>query len=82
MHTLKSIRVKLNATQKEVAAGIGCSQGNVANYERGQSIPVPVAQKLLDFAGHHGFVITLDQVYGLTPLPDFAPAAEQGTQEV
>ncbi len=70
MHKLKTIRAKLNFTQKEVAAGIGCSQGNVANYEAGQSMPVPVAQRLLDFAGRNGLAITLDQIYGLAPISE------------
>ena len=69
MNTLKQIRAMLGSTQKDVAAALGCTQGNVANYERGQSIPVDVARKLIDFCAREGLCISLDQLYGLQPLP-------------
>lgn len=59
-----------------MAAGLGCRQSNVANYEAGQSIPVPMAQRLIAFAGNRGLVISLDQIYGLAPLPEMAKAGE------
>ena len=72
MHKLKQIRHLLGVTQKEMAASIGCNQSNVANYECGQSVPVPAAQMLISFAARKGLAISLDHVYGMNPLPEIA----------
>lgn len=74
MHAIKAIRERLSLTQHALAAGIGCTQGNVANYERGQTLPPAMARKLIDFCASLGMAITFDHVYGDSPLPD-APAA-------
>lgn len=76
MHTLKSIRALLGVTQRELGAGVGCSQGNIGNYETGQSLPVPVALRLIDFAANRGMSLCLDQIYGRLPLPPAAQIAE------
>lgn len=70
MHTLKPIRANLGATQKEMADGIGCSQGNVANYERGQTLPPDMAKRVIDFAASRGLPLTMGQIYGMEPLPE------------
>ncbi len=84
MHNLKSIRSRLGLTQQEVAEGLGCTQGNVGHYERGQTLPPDVARKLIDLAASRGLAIGFDHVYGNTSLPALAdpcidvaaPAAE------
>lgn len=73
MHAIKAIRSRIGVTQEAMASGIGCTQGNIANYERGQTLPPDAARKVIEFAGTHGLTITFDHVYGELPLPDFAP---------
>lgn len=68
MHNLKSIRKRLGVTQQVLAAGIGCSQGNVANYERGQTLLPGMAKRVIDFAAGKGLALTMGQLYGTEPL--------------
>jgi len=70
MSTIKSIRERLGVTQQVLADGIGCTQGNVGHYERGQTVPPPMATKLIEFAGERGLVLTFDHIYGSAPLPE------------
>lgn len=77
MSTIKSIRERLGVTQSELALGIGCTQGNVGHYSRGQVIPPERALRLISFAKARGLSLTLDHVYGLTPLPG---SGEQGSK--
>lgn len=70
MHAFKAIRLRLGVTQQVMASGIGCSQGNVANYERGQTLPPEMARKVIDYAVQLGLQITFDHVYAATPLPE------------
>ena len=69
MHNLKSIRELLGITQQAMADGLGCTQGNVGHYERGQTLPPDMAKKLIDVAACHGFAISFDHIYGAKPLP-------------
>jgi len=64
MNRIKSIRERLHVTQTELAAGIGRSQGNVAFYEKGQTVPPDVAKSLIVFARDRGHVVTFDDIYG------------------
>lgn len=73
MHAIKAIRSRIGATQQAMASGIGCSQGNIANYERGQNLPPEAARKVIEYAESRGLTITFDHVYGEAPLPDFVP---------
>ena len=73
MHNLKPIRERLGVTQQAMAEGLGCTQGNVGHYERGQTLPPDMARKLIDFAAGHALPLSFDHVYGELPLPDFAP---------
>lgn len=78
MHNLKSIRQRLGVTQQVLASGIGCTQGNVANYERGQTLLPGMAKRVIDFAAGKGLALTMGQLYGTEPLivePD--PAISQ-----
>ena len=68
MHNLKSIRKRLGVTQQTLAAGIGCTQGNVANYERGQTLLPDMAKRVIDFAAGKGLALTMGQLYGTEPM--------------
>jgi transcriptional regulator with XRE-family HTH domain len=69
MSTFKEIRERLGATQHEMAEALGCTQGNVSLLDRGQTVLPATARKLIDFAASRGLGLTMDQVYGATPLP-------------
>lgn len=56
-------------TQQELAHALGCTQGNVGHYERGQLFPPDRAKTLIQTAQKRGLRLTLDQVYGLDKLP-------------
>lgn len=77
MSTIKAIRERLGLTQAALAEGIGCTQGNVGHYERGQTVPPDAAGRLITFASSKGLSITFDHVYGAQELPDTVPT-EQG----
>lgn len=64
MSNFKSIRDLLGVTQVALASGMGCSQGNVSFYEKGQTIPPDAAKRLIDFAATLGHTITFNDVYG------------------
>ena len=68
MSNIKAIRTRLGVTQTELAKGIGCTQGNVGHYERGQGVPADVAKRLIDFAGSLGHPITFNDIY----MPELA----------
>lgn len=70
MNHLKSIRLRLGMTQQAIATALGCTQGNVGHYERGQTLPPEVARKLIQVAQAHGLQIGFDHVYGGATLPD------------
>lgn len=82
MHHLKAIRAELGITQQAMADGLGCSQGNVVHYERGQTLPPAMARKLIDFCATRGMTITFDHVYGDATLPEVATAASEQAAEV
>lgn len=69
MNQVKAIRELLGVTQTTLGDGIGCTQANVGHYEKGQTVPVEAAKKLIDFAATKGVRLSLDQVYGLANLP-------------
>lgn len=57
-------------TQKAMGLGIGVTQGNISNYERGQTMPPDVADKLIAYAKKLGHVITHNDIYApLTAKP-------------
>lgn len=68
MNNIKAIRERLDLTQQALADGIGCTQGNVGNYERGQMLPPDMALKVIAFAASKGVTLTMGQVYGTEPL--------------
>jgi putative transcriptional regulator len=77
MNRIKSIRERLHVTQTELAAGIGRSQGNVAFYEKGQTVPPEVAKSLIVYARGLGHVVTFDEIYG----PADSSPADTTTQQ-
>ena len=64
MSNFKSIRDRLGVTQLALAAGMGCTQGNVSFYEKGQTIPPDAAKRLIEFAASLGQAITFNDIYG------------------
>lgn len=61
----KLIRSRLGVTQAEIAVPLGVTQSNVSFYESGgQTVPPPVASKLIAFARTRGVVLTFDDIYG------------------
>jgi len=79
MNHLKTIRQRLGLTQQAIATELGCTQGNVGHYERGQTLPPDVARKLIKVAKEHGLLIGFDHVYGESALPEVL--ATTATQE-
>ena len=73
MNTIKSIRDRLGVTQSVLAAGMGCTQGNVGHYECGQTVPPHAARRLIEYAGSLGHIVTFDEIYTRP-----AKAVEQG----
>lgn len=80
MHNLKPIRDRLGITQQAMADGIGCTQGNIGHYERGQTLPPDMARKLIEFCATKGLRITFDHVYGDAAL-DGGPVAHNEAKE-
>lgn len=63
MNPISRVRERLGVTQETLAEGIGCTQGNIGHYERGQSIPPARARRLIAFAAACGHVVTFDDIY-------------------
>jgi putative transcriptional regulator len=80
MSRIKSIRQHLGVTQQALACALGCAQGNVSFYEKGQTVPPATAERLIAFAASRGLPLTFDHVYGGAALPKFD--AEGGTAPV
>lgn len=51
-------------SQKDLALALGRTQGNVAFYERGQTVPPEVAKRLIAYAASHGLEIGYQDIYG------------------
>ncbi len=70
MHNLRRIRKHLGITQKALGDGIGCTQGNVYHYERGQTLLPEMAGRLIAYAARDfGLTLTYDHIYGNVELP-------------
>ena len=83
MSAIKSIRERLGLTQSAFAEGIGCTQGNVGHYERGQTVPPEAAARVIAFAATRGLALTFDHIYGGVELEPAEPtpaatAAQEG----
>lgn len=63
MNNFRRIREKLGMTQQALSRALGCSQGNVGHYERGQTVPPLVARKLIKVAAASGVTVSFDDVY-------------------
>ena len=70
MNYLKSIRARLGLTQQAMSEILGCTQGNVGHYERGQTFPPESAAKLIAHANRQGLPIGFDHVYAGHALPE------------
>ena len=73
MNAIHAIRKKLGVTQAALASGIGVTQGNVSFYEKGQTVPPHVAERLIEYAATLGVALTFDQIY----RPESAPAQQE-----
>ena len=63
MNTISQIRARLGVTQTAMAEGLGVTQGNVSNYERGQGMPPHIAARLIAYAASLGLTLTYDEIY-------------------
>lgn len=77
MNNIKAIRTRLGLTQTAFGEGLGCTQGNVGHYEKGQTVLPDVAGKVIEFAKTKGLTITFDHVYGDVPLPEVAGLTQE-----
>jgi len=67
-NNLKQVRKRLGLKQRELAAAIGVSKGNISHYEcQRQLLPPTVAQSVIALAALHGLQISYDDIYGSTP---------------
>jgi|GEM_PF-567267 len=62
--SIRVIRERLGVTQTALADGMGCTQGNVGHYERGQTIPPDAAKRLIVYAADLGHLVTYEEIYG------------------
>ena len=82
MSNIKTIRTRLGVTQTELAKGIGCTQGNVGHYERGQGMPPDVAARLIGYARTLGHPLTFNDIYMPDPAQAPANTADIATETV
>lgn len=73
MNKFHHIRAQLGVTQLAMAQALGMSQGNVSNYENGQTVPPYVADKLIKYAASLGSTLTYDLIYGAAQLEPVPP---------
>lgn len=64
MNAIRAIRERLKLTQEELGVELGCTQGNISFYERGQEFPPSAAKKLIALAASKGVKIGYDDIYG------------------
>jgi putative transcriptional regulator len=76
MNTIKAIRKRLGVTQEALAVEMGCTQGNIGHYERGQTVPPEAAKRLITFAQSLGHSITFNDIY----MPELAKAPASPAQ--
>ena len=63
MTYIQQIRERLGVTQSALALGMGCVQGNIGFYERGQTVPPARAKALIAFAKSRGVRIDYNAIY-------------------
>lgn len=65
MNSIFLIRTKrLGVTQAAMAEALAVTQGNISNYERGQTMPPDVARRLIVYAAERDVRITYEDIYG------------------
>jgi len=75
MSTFKATRERLKLTQAQIAPLLGVTQGSVSFYENGQTVPPPVASKLIELAKAAGFDLTYDAIYSAHDASEVKAAA-------
>lgn len=74
---LKSIRLDIGMTQREVAAVFGQTASNVSHYENGkQELPPACARALIEAARVRGREVTFDEIYAARKAVTNTPAPE------
>lgn len=73
MNKISQIRAQLGVTQAAMADALGMSQGNVSNYENGQTMPPHVADRLIKYAATFQLTLTYDLIYGVPALEPAPP---------
>jgi putative transcriptional regulator len=58
----------MGVTQSALAEGIGVTQGNVSMYEKGQTVPPHIAERVIAYAKKQGLLITFNDVYAVQGL--------------
>lgn len=76
MNSIQHIRARLGVTQAAMAAGIGVTQGNVSNYERGQRMPPDVAGRLIEYAKSLNHAISYDDIYSQPKIDASSPTPQ------
>ncbi len=77
MNNFKAIRERIGLSQSEIAKSLGCSQGNISFYEKGQAVKPEVAKKLINLAASRGFAVTYEDIYGSPSEIGTAPASRE-----
>lgn len=78
MSQIRKIRNALGLSQAALGEQLGMSQANVSFYERGQSVPPTVAEKLIGLAAKMGVSITFDHIYRDVPIVSLAGVGAVG----
>lgn len=77
-NNLREIRKKLKLTQAQLAQMIGCSTGNISQYENnGQRIRQEVAMRIISAAKFRGLAITFEDIYGKTNMDEIKIVREE-----
>lgn len=81
MNPIRTIRRRLGLSQRQLAEALGRTQGNVAFYERGQTVPPAVAARLIEFARAQGLGVSYEHIYAGADLPVGGEGAEMEVRD-
>ena len=76
-NNLKSIREKLQLSQRELAELVGVTQGNISHIEcNRQLVSVDIARSVIHLAKFQGIDLTFDDIYGKLGADETAQAQQ------